>query len=184
MPDYTVALVSFGAKSTERLRYILGRLNVTCRVLFPDETPSFHYTHIILSGGPKHVYEADTYTMPEWVLQSTAPVLGVCYGMQLIAHTFGGRVTKMSHVEKGPVEVTEMIKGEQLTSLRWMNRLDQVVSIPDAFTITGVTSSNHIASFTDHHRWWAVQYHPEASKHGDASVLRRFLRLVRTDTVS
>ncbi|CAH6419273.1 Glutamine-hydrolyzing GMP synthase [uncultured virus] len=177
MPSCVVALVSFGKDSTKRLSRVLNRLSVDNRIVLPNETPTFEYTHIILSGGPKHVYEPNHYSMPQWVLDSKAPVLGVCYGMQLIAKTFGGTVTRMNIVEQGPIEVTEMIGGNQVINVRWMNRFDQVVNIPPKFTITGVTNRNHIASFTDYERWLAVQYHPEAKKHGDMSIFRRFLCL-------
>ena len=172
-----VALVVFGKDSTRRLGRALRKLKIDYGVVLFDETPVFKPTHIILSGGPKHVYEDDYYPMPKWVLNSNVPVLGVCYGMQLIAKTFGGNVRKMEAQEKGPVEVTEIIDGNQITSTRWMNRMDQVTLLPSRFTVTGVTSRNHIAAFTDWNRWWAVQYHPESLKHGDLSVIRRFLNI-------
>lgn len=176
-----VALISFGKDSTKRITRALTRLNVDYRIILPHEVPLFQPTHIILTGGPKHVYEPDHYPMPQWILNCQTPVLGVCYGMQLIAHTFKGTVVKMDIAEQGPVEVTEMINGQQVTNIRWMNRFDQVVSVPPNFTITGVTNRNHIASFTDYKKWWAIQYHPEASKHGDLNIFRRFFRFDKGD---
>ena len=175
MNSCIVALVSFGNDSTKRLSSMLNKLKVNYRIVYLNEIPSFEYTHIILSGGPKHVYETNHYPMPQWVLDSNAPVLGICYGMQLITKTFGGTVAPMSAVEKGPVNVTEIINGHQVINSRWMNRLDRIVILPPHFTITGVTYLNHIAAFTDYNKWWAVQYHPESKKHGDPSVLKRFL---------
>lgn len=172
-----VALVQFGKDSTKRLSRALNRMNVDNRIILPHETPTFTYTHIILSGGPKHVYEEDHYAMPKWVMESKVPVLGICYGMQLIAKTFDGNVVRMQLAEQGPIEVNEIIDGYQVINNRWMNRLDNVVILPPNFTKTGVTNKNHIASFTDYKRWWAVQYHPEAKKHGDLNVLRRFLNI-------
>jgi GMP synthase (glutamine-hydrolysing) len=148
---------------------------VTYRIVLPEEKPTFKPTHIILSGGPKHVYDQNHYSMPQWVLDSDCPVLGICYGMQLIAKTFGGNVIRMPEKEEGPVEVTEIINGVQSGHIRWMNRYDRVISVPGNFDITGVTDRDHIASFTDHRKWWAVQYHPESTKHGDITVLKRFL---------
>ena len=173
---YLVALVAFGSKSCGKISRALNRLNVSYKIVFPYEIPTFQPTHIILSGGPKHVYEIDHYPMPQWVLDSNKPVLGICYGMQLIAKTFGGTVIRMNEKEEGPVCVTEIINGHQMMNTRWMNRYDQVVSIPRIFNITGVTDKNHIASFTNNIRWWAVQYHPEAFKHGDLTVFKRFLQ--------
>lgn len=176
MNNIIVALVAFGKDSTNRLSSMLTKLKVNHQIVYLNEIPLFKYTHIILSGGPKHVYEIDHYHMPQWVLDSNAPVLGVCYGMQLIAKTFGGIVAPMRNVEKGAVEVTEIINGHQVIGSRWMNRLDTVVVLTPNFTTTGVTYLNHIAAFTDYDKWWAVQYHPESKHHGDPNVLKRFLR--------
>ena len=177
MPTYLVALVMFGKTSSQRISRMLNRLRIDYRIVLPHETPSFQPSHIILSGSPKHVYEADHYPMPQWVLESASPVLGICYGMQLIAHTFGGTVGRMPILEKGGVEVTEIINKTQFSYTRWMNRYDQVISVPSPFHITGVTHRNHIAAFTDHNRWWAVQYHPESLRYSDTDVFRRFLQI-------
>lgn len=177
-PRPLVALVSFGQLSTNKICDALNRLRVDYRVVLPGEIPAFEPTHIILSGSPKHVYNEDRHPLPEWVIRSPRPVLGICYGMQLIAYTFGGTVIRMSKREKGPVNVTEITPGahpRQVTNSRWMNRYDQVVSVPCSFDITAVTQNNHIAAFTDHVKWWGVQYHPEAPKHGDLRLIKNFL---------
>jgi GMP synthase (glutamine-hydrolysing) len=175
MQHSLVALVAFGKTSPDNIGRMLNRLRINYRVVLPYETPNFNPSHIILSGGPKHVYEKDHYPMPKWVLSANVPVLGICYGMQLIAHALGGTVWRMGQKEEGPVDVTEIINNTQYTSSQWMNRYDQVVSIPSNFSITGVTHENHIASFTDNKKWWGVQYHPEHKRHGDVDVFRRFL---------
>jgi GMP synthase (glutamine-hydrolysing) len=172
-----VTVVDFGQYSARGISQVLERLKVKHHVLNPNETPSMEPTHIILSGGPKHVYEEDHYAMPAWIAHTKAPVLGICYGMQLIAYTFGGHVRRMETKEEGPVEVTEIIEAQQSTVHRWMNRHDRVMSVPRQFIVTGVTKENHIAAFTDNNKWWGVQYHPEASKYVDYDIFRRFLRI-------
>lgn len=172
-----VAIVRFGKHSTEGIVRSLIRLNIKYGIVLPHEIPSFEPSHIILSGGPKHVYEADYYPMPEWVIKSKAPVLGICYGMQLIVQTYRGIVRRMAEKEKGLIEVTEIINGKQSVYPRWMNRQDQVLSIPNRFTVTGVTNTNDIAAFTDGYKWWAIQYHPETRKWWDLNVFRRFLNI-------
>lgn len=175
MKKCLIALVVFGNSSANKIACSLKRLKTNYVMVFPGETPCFTPTHIILSGGPGHVYENNHHHIPEWVIKSDAPVLGVCYGMQIIAHTFGGNVIKMREKEHGPTEVTEIIGNQQLTNIRWMNRYDQVICVPNMFIITGVTNKNHIASFTDNKKWWAIQYHPESFKYGDISVFKRFI---------
>jgi GMP synthase (glutamine-hydrolysing) len=192
-----VALIMFGTTSTKRISKVLVRLGVEYRILLPNETPSWKPTHVILSGSHKHVYESDGYQMPQWVLDTNCSVLGICYGMQLIVSTFGGTVVRMQQKEKGSVDVTEIIHNDlysernnktvlksiyQITSKRWMNRYDQVVSVPEIFDITGVTTNNHIASLTDHKKWWGIQYHPEAVDHVDFDVFKRFFRMSQSSS--
>lgn len=181
-----VIVVAFGNKSTDKIARCLNLLNVNYKICNPDMIPNPRYnkpTHVILSGGPKHVYEWDHYPMPQWVLDIQCPVLGICYGMQLIAKTFNGVVVRMSEVEQGSVEVTEIIDGYQQTFYRWMYRHDLVLAIPSIFNITAVTDRDHIAAFTDNHKWWAIQYHPESCKHRDLDVFRRFL-MIKLDSRS
>lgn len=188
-----VALMAFGKTSMEKIIRVLDLLKVNFVIILPGDTPSFKDyspTHIILSGGPKHVYETNHYILPQWIIESQCPVLGICYGMQLIAYTFGGTVIRMPEREEGPVSITEFVNNctsnheglnitspVQVTHTRWMNRHDQVMYVPKMFDITGVTYKNHISSFTDNKKWWAVQYHPESSKHGDIHIFKRFLNL-------
>jgi GMP synthase (glutamine-hydrolysing) len=172
---YTIAVIAFGESSTRKICRILALLEVRYIIVLPHETPTFKPTHIILSGGPDHVYDPIHGRLPQWVLDATCPVLAICYGMQLIAHTFGGTVRPMPEKELGLVPVTELIQGTQQTRLRWMNRHDRVLTVPTGFTITGVTDRNHIASFTDFHKYYAIQYHPEHKTGLDRSVFERFL---------
>lgn len=177
-PKSLVAILVFGDISTRRITRVLTQLDVDYRLVLPRETPDFRPTHIILSGSTHHVYEPDHYIMPEWVRTSPCPVLGVCYGMQLIAHTFGGTIVRMCDRERGAIQVTELLNDptvKEVIKPRWMNHRDLVTSLPSQFQVTAVTSNNHIAAFTDYQKWWAVQYHPESKNHGDSSIFQRFL---------
>jgi GMP synthase (glutamine-hydrolysing) len=171
-----VIIVAFDSYSATNISRVLHRKDVEHRIVFPHEIPKMGYSHIILSGSKKHVYDSNSYKMPEWVLFSSCPVLGICYGMQLIAHTFGGSVIAMEEQEKGPVAVTEMVDGICSTHLKWMNRVDRVVSLPSKFDVTGITDNEHIAAFTDHVKWFAVQYHPEQLNYLDLETFDRFLK--------
>ena len=173
----SVAVVCFGVKSTKRIIKVLGSLDIDYQVVDPNSTPIHPFTHIILSGGAKHVYNPDFYDMPTWVLESNAPVFGICYGLQLITKIFGGCVRRMSSREYGLTDVVEIIDGEQTLTKRWMNRYDAILKGPPGFIITGVTAKNHVAALTDGHRWSGVQYHPESKKQLDLDIFRRFLSI-------
>lgn len=174
---HNVAVVAFGELSANKISNTLSSISIRHRVLSPYETPKFYPTHIILSGGPKHVYQLDRYNMPDWVINNDIPVLGICYGMQLIAYIFGGDVIRMNEKEEGLVPITEIVGNQQMTYSRCMNRYDQVITLPRNFTLTGITDKGHIAAFTDFKKWWAVQYHPESMKYRDINVFQRFLAI-------
>jgi GMP synthase (glutamine-hydrolysing) len=176
-----VAVVNFGDKSTKGISETLEELGISHIIVAPQEIP-FWYTHIILSGGPKHVYASNYYKLPQWVIESKVPVLGICYGMQLIACSLGGNVVKMDTLEYGVKLVTEMIDGMIVTKNRWMNRNDRVCTVPRNFRIIGVTTNNkHIAVITDNKKWWGTQYHPEAEGYRDYKLFMRFLSKTVTD---
>jgi GMP synthase (glutamine-hydrolysing) len=170
-----VIIINFGNKSANGIAKVLNTLNVKYTIMCPNMIPYTEYTHIILSGGPKHVYLSDYYKMPTWVRESDKPVLGICYGMQLISCTLGGKVIKMNEYEGGVIPITEIINGNKFINQRWMNRYDRVAEIPKNFVITGITDKEHIASITDGSKWWAVQYHPESENALDYDTFIRFL---------
>lgn len=169
MKDVHVLVLSFGKKSTIKICKFLENNKINYTIVYPkDDIPDVNlYTHAILSGGPKHVYQKDYYPLPPYIIKSNIPVLGICYGMQLIAKTFGGYVNKMSNKEIGCV----LVNGK----LKWMNRNDNVVSLPKKFVVVETTENGHIASFTDGCKWWAVQYHPESTNCPDYKTFYNFL---------
>ena len=146
---------------------ILKELNVEYFKIYPNNNPKNIPTHIILSGGHDHVYENNHRPIPKWVLDSDIKVFGICYGMQLVAHTFGGVVSKMKEKEEGFFYVDEYqlfnnkIDNKLSHNLRWFNRFDNVYKCPPNFTILGVNDKNLIVSITDNIKFWGVQYHPE-----------------------
>ena len=170
----TVAVIIYGTKSMEGIATVLRRLHIPYKLYYPNEIPNEHHSHIILSGGPKHVYDSDIQ-VPAWIINSPSPVLGICFGMQLIAKTFGGVIKRLEQKEEGMIDVIELINNEQIIRQRYMNRYDYIYSLPDNFTITGITKNNCIATFTDYNKWWCVQYHPESNNAIDVELFRRFL---------
>lgn len=171
-----VVIVNYGNTSSYQIAETLNDLQVDYQIISYDETPSFQYTHIILSGGDSHVY-CDSQQLPHWVIQSPAPVIAICYGMQLVAHHFGGVVRRMDHLEKGLVQVIEIVDEYQSKTERWMNRYDHVIVVPPQFNVTGVTVKGHIAAFTDDDKYYAVQYHPESINARDYNFFIKHLQL-------
>jgi len=154
-----IAVIDYGM--TKNLKTLLVNLKVPHYIIDNNTIPHIIPSHIILSGSPDHVYQDKHRILPDWVIYSNIPVLGICYGMQIIAHTFGGIVCKLDEEEKGLYCVNEYINGKFYRSERWFNRFDNVYKCPPNFTILGVNDKNLIVSITDNIKFWGVQYHPE-----------------------
>ena len=184
-----VCIIEYG--STKKIERILKELNIEYLTVNPYENPEINHrhsisclsiTHIILSGGPDHVYEINHRPLPKWVIDTNSKVLGICYGMQLIAHTFGGIVSKMNEKEEGLFYVCEYMpkinninNTDSKITKRWFNRCDNVYKIPKDFTILGYSEKNLIISITDNLKYWGVQYHPEVNKSKDINIFKLFL---------
>ena len=139
---------------------------------------------VILSGGPDDVGEEGAPTLSPDILELGVPVLGICYGMQLLAHTLGGALVNATDREYGPAELTlaadcllwrDVPKNIPFTV--WMSHGNRVVALPDGFTAAASTPTVNIAAMADEKKKiYAVQFHPEVhhTLHG-ALILRNFL---------
>src|SRR3712207_6566279 len=105
----SVGGVDFGAQCSQLITRRVREANVYCELL-PCDVPAeqalaLQPRGVILSGGPNSVYEPGAPQLPAWVLESGLPVLGICYGLQLLATAFGGRVAAADHREYGPATI-------------------------------------------------------------------------------
>src|SRR5580704_16785036 len=144
---------------------------------------------IILSGSPCSVYDPAAPICDPAVLSLGVPVLGICYGLQWIAHTLGGKVERGDRREYGPAEVDLRDGSALFTGLPrrlkiWMSHGDHVLSLPPGFHVTGATGvgtggvTRHALSAAEDsaRRIFAVQFHPEVrhTEHG-TEILRNFI---------
>ncbi|MDR2515614.1 MAG: glutamine-hydrolyzing GMP synthase [Christensenellaceae bacterium] len=136
---------------------------------------------IILTGGPMSVYEKGAPQIDPGVFALGVPILGICYGQQLIAHVLGGKVSSAQKREYGQASVilqkSPLFQGVEGESLCWMSHTDQVRTLPDGFSPIGFTASCPIAAIADETRKiYGVQFHPEVqhSVRGK-KILRNFL---------
>ena len=169
-PD-TVVVLDFGSQFAQLIARRVRELNVYSELL-PHDTPMAELERrgaraIILSGGPSSVYDADAPRADPAIWSGRIPVLGICYGLQLMALELGGEVVASARREYGPatVRVTANeglfagIGGEQPV---WMSHGDSILRPPEGFVSTAQTDSTPFAGLADAGRGlYGIQFHPE-----------------------
>ena len=155
----------------------------------PSETPASELAGrkgVIISGGPASVYDAGSPTIDPALLASGIPVLGICYGEQLIAHLLGGRVVKGDRGEYGfaeldIVEEDTLLRGvagdRRIPQPVWMSHRDLVAEAPPGFHVLARTATCPVAAMgSDERRLYGVQFHPEvAHTPGGKTILSNFV---------
>ena len=186
-----VAIVDFGGQYTHLIAKKIRKLGVYSHILAPDALHPAREPHlvgIILSGSPHSTAVASpsglSTGLPFDPLAVQVPVLGICYGHQLLARLAGGRVETMSRGEYGLATIhgvagAALLHGLPGTQRVWMSHRDSVVHLPAGFRVTASTADHAVAAFeSDNQRVFGLQFHPEVvhSEHGEA-ILQRFLSI-------
>lgn len=180
MTERGFLILDFGSQFTQLIARRLRELGFYSEIHafnFPlEEIKKLNPWGIILSGGPNSVYEPASPRREVGELLAAAPVLGICYGMQLMAQQLGGEVEKSEHREYGLNRVAwrETLGAIPADQQVWMSHGDVVKKVPPGFQVVGVSESGHAAAMKGP-RAWALQFHPEVShtfKGGE--ILRAF----------
>ncbi len=169
-PD-TIVILDFGSQFAQLIARRVRELNVYSELL-PHDTPwseieRRHPKGIILSGGPSSVYDPDAPRADAGLWSGRIPVLGICYGLQLMAHELGGEVVPSAKREYGPasVQVTRadgLFAGLEREQPVWMSHGDAILRPPEGFQATAQTDSTPYAGLVDHSRGlYGIQFHPE-----------------------
>ena len=169
-PD-TVVVLDFGSQFAQLIARRVRELNVYSELL-PHDTPMAELERrgaraVILSGGPSSVYDADAPRADPALWSGRIPVLGICYGLQLMAHELGGEVVSSSKREYGPatVSVTDsdgLFAGIDRVQPVWMSHGDSILRPPEGFRATAQTDSTPFAGLADPARnLYGIQFHPE-----------------------
>ena len=182
----TVVILDFGAQYTQLIARRIREFNVFSVVLpctaSLDAVTALNPIGIVLSGGPSSVYDADAPKADPAVLQLGLPVLGICYGMQFMAHHLGGKVVPSDKREYGDavvdvVQTNKLFAGLPDELQVWMSHGDSVVDLPTGFNVAAQTRTALASIANEADRMYAVQWHPEVahSKQGTA-LLKNFVR--------
>ncbi len=170
----TVLVVDFGAQYAQLIARRVRELSVYSEIvphrITAAEVAADPPAAIILSGGPKSVHVDGAPALDPAIYDLGIPILGICYGVQLIAQQLGGEVGRGMRGEYGRTKVTR-IAGSTSTLLHdgipaeqdvWMSHFDAVTRVPEGFTATATTADAPVAALEDFDRKiWGVQYHPE-----------------------
>ena len=185
----TVIVLDFGGQYNQLIARRVREYNVYCEIL-PYTVPLERIKEIapkgiIFTGGPNSVYDpASPHYTPE-IFTLGIPILGICYGCQLMAHALGGSVisaTDRSVSEYGKTETayqTDCTLFESLPArgISWMSHRDYINEVPDGFTVTATTAHCPVAAMANEEKkLYGVQFHPEVNhtEHG-SDMLRHFL---------
>lgn len=159
-----IIIFDYGSQYTQLLARRVRELGIFSRVVSPNYDFDGKAKGIILSGGPESVYEKQ-YALPEKAI-GKVPILGICYGMHLLAQRFGGEVIKGPQGEYGLTKVrfftSSLFEGMPSESVTWMSHGDIVSSIPSDFFQSAVSESGIMAAFESQKLGiYAIQFHPE-----------------------
>jgi GMP synthase (glutamine-hydrolysing) len=178
----TILILDFGGQYTQLIGRRIREANVYTEIV-PFNTPldklkAQKPKGIVLSGGPASVYETDAPISDPGIFKLGVPVLGICYGMQLIGKELGGRVEPSSQREYGSRELDSIKPSCLLNGMRrvWMSHGDRILEPPPGFEVTARTHTTIAAMENLERKVFGVQFHPEVTHTENGSaLLRRFV---------
>ena len=167
----TVIVIDFGSQYSMLIARRVRESNVYCEIVSHtadwDSIARLNPKGVILSGGPASVYEPDAPLAPDWVYDSGLPVLGICYGMQAMAHQLGGKVAPTTHKEYGRATMERsadpepLFKGLPTSMPVWMSHGDQIAETPPGFKSLARSENSPIVVMGNGAGMLGLQFHPE-----------------------
>jgi GMP synthase (glutamine-hydrolysing) len=170
----TILILDFGSQYTQLIARKIRELNVYSEIarydLSIEEIRKIAPLGVILSGGPTSVYDENAPKIDREIFELGAPVLGICYGLQLISAHFGGEVRPAENREygKAKLEIVEkenpLLKNVTNNSVVWMSHGDYVTKLPEGFSVIARTENSPVAAIAnDDAKIYGTQFHPEVA---------------------
>ncbi len=166
-----IIILDFGSQTTQLIARRIREIGTFCEIFpynkFPKDDPDI--IGVIFGGSPLSVYAEDAFHPDISGIIGKYPVLGICYGAQLISWQYGGKVESVGTREYGraklnTVKDSPLFEGFTADSQIWMSHGDSITAIPEGYTLAGSTDSVKYAAFENREkRVWGVQFHPEVS---------------------
>jgi GMP synthase (glutamine-hydrolysing) len=181
-----IVILDFGSQYSELIARRIRETQVYSEVLSyrttPEQLRQLNPMGIILSGGPSSVYDPGAPTCDPGIWDLGIPVLGVCYGMQLMVQQLGGSVERAERAEYGKAKVTiddptDLLTNVEEGTIMWMSHGDSVKDMPKGFALLAHTDNTPCAAIADHQRnFYGVQFHPEVVHSiGGQALIRNFV---------
>ncbi|NQW21089.1 MAG: glutamine-hydrolyzing GMP synthase [Chloroflexi bacterium] len=183
----TIVILDFGSQYSRLIARRVRESNTYCEIVPHDASDSIlkeqDVIGIILSGGPNSVYEANAPMAPMWVYDAGVPVLGICYGMQLIAHQLGGKVEPGIEREYGHAVIHKdgqdnvLFEGLDNEIPVWMSHGDRIESLPPGFRAMAYSENSPTAAMgNEEGTFFGIQFHPEVAHTPQGEeILRNFV---------
>jgi GMP synthase (glutamine-hydrolysing) len=181
-----VVVIDFGSQYSMLITRRIRECNVYSEVL-PYDTPWQRISSIkpkgfIFSGGPASVYDAGAPLASASIYESHLPILGICYGMQVLTHQFGGRVAIGTNHEYGHAILHQSAEGSPIFAdlppsfTVWMSHGDEIIEMPPSFATLGYTENSPVAAMGNDHGIIGIQFHPEVAHTPQGKeILKNFL---------
>ena len=177
-----ILILDFGSQYTQLIARRVRELNVYCEIHpfnnFPD--PDRRVKGVILSGSPSSVRDKNAPIPDLSKIKGSLPLLGVCYGAQLLVHKFGGEVEASATREYGRANLISinhedpLFKGVSTGTQVWMSHADTITRLPGDYMITGSTSDVKAGAYhIKGEKTWGIQFHPEVYHTTEGSVMLR-----------
>ena len=193
MQNVPIVILDFGSQYTQLIARRLREEKVYCEI-YPyfteiEKIKEKNPKGIIFSGGPSSVYEKDAPRVDKKIYDLGIPILGICYGMQLITVDFNGDVVRADHHEYGKArlifdevhgEFSPLFKDTTDGQIVWMSHADKVERVPYGFVrIAHTNNSSYAAIANEEKKIYALQFHPEVSHSEEGSkILKNFARVI------
>jgi len=176
-----IVILDFGSQYTQLIARAVREANIYCEIIPYNRqfTIDASVKGVILSGSPCSVNEENAPIVDIAALNTQVPILGICYGAQLMAKTLGGKVDKSNKREYGRAKMQvqiadDLLKNIDATTQVWMSHSDSIVALPNQFTILATTESIPVAAFKSNdskNGLYGIQFHPEVYHSTQGKIL-------------
>ena len=187
MHDQKILIIDYGSQYTQLIARRIRENNTYCEVINPRSiNKQNHYNNaigVILSGGPSSVINDNSYDLPDILFSKNIPVLGICFGMQLLCKKFNSKVKESTSREYGKAFLkikknVKIFKGIEKSLEVWMSHGDSVTTKPDNFSIIASTNKKGISAIKDNDKEiYGFQFHPEVTHTlDDGKIIYNFVK--------